>query len=246
MNRQNVFFQAVMFLFLETITAAVCAAGSPVDGAALYRKHCAGCHPAAAAFKSAENIVSLLREPPAAMPAFGTGRLSEREAQAVDDFIRHGDQNAGKATEAAAAPPPATVAVAAPARNPVPANPVPDQRLREKKPRTRPFVKKWSIKGLRNGEVVSFQDFEITANARNELAVTPSVTLLDYSARVSAFEVINNVLKLQLTWKWKNSPSYWKIDTYQLTLSDDGKKLSGSYNLQAAGGQNITSSVWGE
>ena len=226
--------------------AAVCAAASPSDGMKLYQKHCAGCHPDAAAFKSMKNIVSLLREPPAAMPAFGEERLSNADAVALDDFIQHGARKTGKTNEAAAAPGPATETVARSGANPVTAAPVPDPRPREKRPRTKAFAKKWSVKGLRNGEMITFQNFEITANARNEMAVVPSVTLLDYSAKVTAFEIINNVLKLQLTWKWKNSPSYWKIDTYQLTLSDDGKKLSGSYNVQAAGGQNVTSSVWGE
>ena len=254
-----------IILFLYPFTAVVFAASSPGNGELLYRKHCGGCHPDPVALMPSEKMVSLMREPPAAMPAFGEDRLPESDARAIADFIRRG-RSAGKTSAPAAAAVqasrPANQSRAEPAAIPartVPAAeaviPVPGNREKksdsagpqqEKKRRLRSFVRSWTVKSLRDGEVVALQQFEIAANARNEMTVVPSVTLVDYAAKVTAFEISDSRLKLELTWTWKNSPSYWKIETYQMALSEDGKKMSGTYKLRAVGGQNVTRSVWAE
>ena len=91
-----------IILFLYPFTAVVFAASSPGNGELLYRKHCGGCHPDPVALMPSEKMVSLMREPPAAMPAFGEDRLPESDARAIADFIRRG-RSAGKTSAPAAA-----------------------------------------------------------------------------------------------------------------------------------------------
>lgn len=190
------------------------------------------------------------------MPAFKEDKLSVSDARAIAEFLRSPAPDAAMAVQSIVTPtvlPPAAVIKAEPAVDaPAPVKTRPEKTrkeikpAKEKKSRLQSFVKKWTIKGLRNGEEITFQNFEITADANNKLTVIPSSKLSDYAIKVTAFEIADKTLKLQLNWTWKNSPSYWKIETYELSLSDDGKKLSGSYNLRASGGQSVSSSVWGE
>jgi hypothetical protein len=37
----------------------------------------------------------------------------------------------------------------------------------------------------------------------------------------------------------KSVVGYWKTETYVLTMSEDGTKLTGSHNQQSVGGRNI-------
>lgn len=234
-------------LFFCIVDTAVCLAAAPVDGAALYRKHCSACHPDASQLRAPENLVPFIKIPPPPMPAFGEDKLPDHEAQAIAAFLRSARKAPHRNVTPAAGAKIATVVDV-----PVAAGADPGKPLKaatpatDKKSRTRGFVKNWSIKGKQNGEVTTIQQFEITANANNELAVVPSARLADYTVKVSAFEIIDKTLKLQFTWTWKNAPSYWKTETYALTLSDDGKKLTGAYNLRAVGGTNMNMTVWGE
>lgn len=231
----------MLVLFLYSITAALFATASPDDGAMLYRKHCTGCHPDPAALKSTENLAELLRQPPVAMPAFDTERLSDSSVVAIENFMRQ-RRNAGETAAPAAAPEPiaptgsisSTGSGTAPGADAV-STPVPQPKKsaesaklpREKKPRQRRLVRSWTIKGLRNGEAATLLKFEITANAHSELSVIPSISLSDYAVKVTAFDISDTSLKLELTWSWKNSPSYWKIETYQLTLSGTERSCPG-------------------
>lgn len=272
MNLLRPIFPAILFV-VYPVTALVFAGASAGDGALLYRKHCGGCHPDPLALRSTEKMVMLMREPPAAMPVFGKDRLSDSAAGAIDDFVRR-SRMSGKTESAApvAAQNPVTTgqtgtepAAAAAPSSPVPARTTPaaaaampapgsgekkadavTPRREKKSLRSRSFARSWTVKRLRDGEEAILQKFEIAANGRKEMTVVPIVTLVDYAAKVTAFEVRDNRLKLELTWSWKNYREYWKIETYQLALSDDGKKLSGTYTMQAAGGQNASWQVWAE
>jgi hypothetical protein len=42
-----------------------------------------------------------------------------------------------------------------------------------------------------------------------------------------------------MKWKMKSVVGYWKTETYDLSLSDDGKTLTGSHNQKSVGGRNI-------
>jgi hypothetical protein len=53
------------------------------------------------------------------------------------------------------------------------------------------------------------------------------------------FEINDRKIKLQMKWKMKSVVGYWKTETYDLSLSDDGKTLTGSHNQKSVGGRNI-------
>jgi mono/diheme cytochrome c family protein len=57
------------------------------NGAALHKKHCSACHPSAARMSGAR-IVETMRNPPPAMPAFDNGKISDRDADALANYIQ--------------------------------------------------------------------------------------------------------------------------------------------------------------
>jgi hypothetical protein len=107
----------------------------------------------------------------------------------------------------------------------------------DKKSRIPSFVGSWSFKELRGTEETVVQGFEIVNN-NGELSVLAPNRGENNVGSVREFEVSEKTVKVQIKWKMKNVPSYWKSETYDLTMSDDGKKLSGSYNQQSVGGRN--------
>jgi tetratricopeptide (TPR) repeat protein len=108
---------------------------------------------------------------------------------------------------------------------------------KDKKSRMPSFVGSWSFKDLRGTEEVVVQGFEVVNN-NGELSVLPPNRGENNVGTVREFEITEKTLKVLIKWKMKNVPAYWKTETYELTLSDDGKKLSGSYNQQSVGGRN--------
>jgi hypothetical protein len=107
----------------------------------------------------------------------------------------------------------------------------------DKKSRIPSFVGSWSFKELRGTEETVVQGFEIVNN-NGELTVLPPNRGENNVGSIREFEITEKTLKVQIKWKMKNVPTYWKTETYDLTMSDDGKKLSGSYNQQSIGGRN--------
>ena len=107
----------------------------------------------------------------------------------------------------------------------------------DKKSKIPSFVGSWSFKELRGNEETVVQGFEIVNN-NGELSVLPPNRGENNVGSVREFEITEKTLKVQIKWKMKNVPSYWKTETYDLTMSEDGKKLSGSYNQQSVGGRN--------
>lgn len=77
-------------VFFLMCTAVVFSAEAPREsiGAALYKKSCSGCHPDAGKLKSENNIIELMRHPPAAMPAFGQDKISDQNAQSIAEYIK--------------------------------------------------------------------------------------------------------------------------------------------------------------
>ncbi len=75
-------------------------------------------------------------------------------------------------------------------------------------------------------------------NNNGELSVLPPNRGENNVGTVREFEITEKTLKVQIKWKMKNVPAYWKIETYDLTMSENGKTLSGSYNQQSVGGRN--------
>ena len=110
----------------------------------------------------------------------------------------------------------------------------------EKKAKAMPnFVGAWYFKDVLRGEELTIQAFEITKNANGDLVVNPPKRAADSYATISQFEINDHILKLQLKWKMKSVVGYWKNETYELTLSEDGKTLSGAHNQKSIGGRNI-------
>jgi len=107
----------------------------------------------------------------------------------------------------------------------------------DKKSKIPTFVGSWSFKELRGTEETVVQAFEIVNN-NGELSVLPPNRGENNVGTVREFEITEKTLKVQVKWKMKNVPSYWKTETYDLVMSEDGKTLSGSYNQQSVGGRN--------
>ena len=107
----------------------------------------------------------------------------------------------------------------------------------DKKSKIPSFAGSWSFKELRGSEETVVQGFEIVNN-NGELSVLPPNRGENNVGSVREFEITEKTLKVQIKWKMKNVPAYWKTETYDLTMSEDGKKLSGSYNQQSVGGRN--------
>ena len=111
----------------------------------------------------------------------------------------------------------------------------------------RSFVKSWALlREAKGDDLMPIQHFDISANENDELNLKFPMNSADYSATVTVFEIADRTLKLQLKWKIKDAPSYKKIETYELTLSEDGRNLTGFYNQQTIDGLDLTRAVWGE
>jgi tetratricopeptide (TPR) repeat protein len=109
----------------------------------------------------------------------------------------------------------------------------------EKKSKMPSFIGTWYFKDVLRGEELTIQAFEINKNASGDLVLTPPKRAADSYASVTQFEISDRNLKLQLRWKMKSVVGYWKTETYELTLSEDGKALAGSHNQKSVGGRTI-------
>jgi hypothetical protein len=208
-----------------------------------------------------------MRNPVPPMPIFDRDKINDFDAREIADFIHHGARDIRKAPEPQVtsnvpvidssmsvtvalgkkliigkaiiddpAPPPLKLAKPHTTSKPTKSMKSWDQS----------FVKKWSIKGIQNGEVETLQSFEITSNANHELAAVPLMKLADYTVKVTAFEIIDKTLKLQFTSTWKYTSSSRKIETLELTISDDGEKMPGNYKVRANGSSDLSRAVWAE
>jgi tetratricopeptide (TPR) repeat protein len=101
------------------------------------------------------------------------------------------------------------------------------------------FIGNWYYKQTLRGEELTIPAFEIAKNANGDLVVNPPKRAADSVATVNIFEIADKKLKLQMKWKMKSVVGYWKTETYDLMISEDGSKLTGSHNQQSVGGRNI-------
>jgi hypothetical protein len=109
----------------------------------------------------------------------------------------------------------------------------------EKKSKLPNFIGKWYFKDTLRGEELTIHAFEINKNANGDLIVTPPVRAADSYATILQFEISDKTLKLQIKWKMRSTVGYWKTETYELALSDDGKTLTGSHNQKSVGGRSV-------
>jgi tetratricopeptide (TPR) repeat protein len=121
----------------------------------------------------------------------------------------------------------------------------PDKQLRiikmpqDKKSRMPSFIGSWYFKDTIRGEDVTIHAFDISKNSNGDLVVNPPKRAADSYAAINIFEIADKKLKLQMKWKMKSVVGYWKTETYDLMIADDGSKLSGLHNQQSVGGRNI-------
>jgi hypothetical protein len=109
----------------------------------------------------------------------------------------------------------------------------------EKKSKMPSFFGTWYFKDVLRGEELTIEAFEISKNASGDLVLTPPKRAADSYASVTQFEINDRNLKLQLRWKMKSVVGYWKTETYDLSLSEDGRTLTGSHNQKSVGGRTI-------
>ncbi len=109
----------------------------------------------------------------------------------------------------------------------------------EKKSKLPNFLGAWFFKDVLRGEELTIEAFEIGKNGNGDLIVTPPKRAADSYASVTLFEINDRKIKLQMKWKMKSVVGYWKTETYDLSLSSDGKTLTGSHNQKSVGGRNI-------
>ena len=101
------------------------------------------------------------------------------------------------------------------------------------------FVGNWYFRDMLRGEDVTIHAFEISKNANGDLVLTPPKRVADSVATINIFELQDKNLKIQMKWKMKSVVGYWKTETYVLSISDDGTRMTGSHNQQSVGGRNI-------
>jgi len=114
-------------------------------------------------------------------------------------------------------------------------------QAQEKKSTLPNYFGVWAFKDTAREEEITVQAFEIGKNAAGDLVVIPPKRSADYVASVTVFEIADRNLKVQIKWKMTSPKEYWyfKTESYDLTLSEDGAKLSGSYNQRSYGGRNV-------
>jgi len=93
-----------MAVLLVCGAAALCTAAERPDGAELYQKHCVSCHPDGSKLKLDIPLLGTLRTPPVGMPAFGPEKLTDRDVQAIGEYLRPGAPAAPKTEPAPQAP----------------------------------------------------------------------------------------------------------------------------------------------
>ena len=81
---------AVLFLLCGSVAPRNAAAQT--DGAALYQKHCAGCHQDGSKLKLAVPLLNSLRVPPTGMPLFSEDKLPDCDVRAIGEYLRPGSQ----------------------------------------------------------------------------------------------------------------------------------------------------------
>lgn len=127
-----------------------------------------------------------------------------------------------------APPPPTPVKVAPVAKK---------QVAPEKKTNPKVFVGSWFYKDTapRGGEQLTTQAFTINMGADGRLIASAPRRSTGAVGTVTVFELDDDSIRLQITWKVAGLTSYWKTEDYELTLSDNDSKLKGAYRIKSSG-----------
>lgn len=140
-----------------------------------------------------------------------------------------------KASPAVPPPAPPTVAKSVPASSK-------KQSAPERKISPKVFVGSWYYKDTapRGGEQITTQAFTISMSPSGELAAQAPRRSTGAVGSVTVFELAEDTIRLQVTWKLATIPSYWKTEDYSLTLSSDETKLAGSYMIKSSGSREFS------
>jgi tetratricopeptide (TPR) repeat protein len=110
------------------------------------------------------------------------------------------------------------------------------QTAPEKKTNPKVFVGTWFYKDTApRGEQISTQAFTINMGADGKLIASAPRRSTGAVGTVSVFELDDDTIRIQITWKLATIPSYWKTEDYELTLTDNDSKLKGSYRIKSSG-----------
>jgi tetratricopeptide (TPR) repeat protein len=126
-------------------------------------------------------------------------------------------------------PTPVKVTVAAPKKQPAAAP--------EKKTNPKAFVGNWFYKDSapRGGDDVTTQAFTITMGSDGKLVASAPRRSTGATGIVTVFELADDSIHIQVTWKLATIPSYWKTEDYEMTLSSDETKMKGGYRIKSSG-----------
>ena len=130
------------------------------------------------------------------------------------------------------------VAIQLPPPTPVKVAPVARKQVApEKKTNPKVFVGSWFYKDTapRGGEQITTQAFIINMGPDGKLIASAPRRSTGAVGTVTVFELDDDSIRLQVTWKLATIPSYWKTEDYDLTLSDNGSRLKGSYRIKSSG-----------
>jgi tetratricopeptide (TPR) repeat protein len=109
----------------------------------------------------------------------------------------------------------------------------------EQKSKAPSFIGNWYFKDTVRGEELTIQAFGIRKDANGDIVPTAPMRPADYVPTIRAFDIFDSTMKVEIHWRLSSVVGYWKIETYKLTLSRDGTKLTGSYSEKSVGGRNI-------
>jgi tetratricopeptide (TPR) repeat protein len=130
------------------------------------------------------------------------------------------------------------VAVQLPPPTPVKVAPVAKKKAApEKKTNPKVFVGNWFYKDTapRGGEQITAQAFAITMGSDGKLVAAAPRRSTGAVGTVTVFELDDDSIHIQVTWKLATIPSYWKTEDYELTLADNESRLKGSYRIKSSG-----------
>ena len=111
------------------------------------------------------------------------------------------------------------------------------QTAPEKKTNPRVFVGSWFYKDTapRGGEQLTTQAFTINMGSDGRLIASAPRRSTGAVGTVTVFELDDDSIRIQVTWKLATIPSYWKTEEYDLALSDNETKLKGTYRIKSSG-----------
>jgi tetratricopeptide (TPR) repeat protein len=139
---------------------------------------------------------------------------------------------------------PSVPAPAPPAAPPVVAKPAPPKKAAPaaKKANPKAFVGNWFYKDTapRGGDPITTHAFSISQNEKGELAAQAPRRTTGATGAITVFEHDDDAIRLQITWKLATIPTYWKTEDYDVTLSADETKLSGSYRIKSSGSREFS------